>query len=445
MGPSAAAAFKRRRERAHQGEQEAGRGGQAQNAPAGPSEGEQTEDPGARIEHPANESVRRAVAGAPGESEAHPVESPELSALREADRQLFPESGAPVGLPWTTEWPTLDPSPPKLRASGLPPSRTLPEASRGASGRDVSWLAALAMPELPVRWDARVVRYLEYYRDDPRGRNLVQAWVKKSGRYGGTMRRVLRELGLPEISIWVSLVESGFEPAIRSPAGAAGLWQLMPEGARVYGLVVDRWIDERLDPERSTLAAARYLADLHRRFGSGSSRSRPTTWDTAGSCRRFASTTPTTIWELSRCESGIPFETALYVPKIIAMAVVAKNLAPFGVDAMKVDPPLAYDRVDVPAGTTVKAIASAAAVDASVIEGLNPQLRAGRTPPEGPSSDTRFLDGSGPGGQGNASESGAPRTRRARSPARALPDQTRRFGRVDRAARGAPAKRGCSS
>ena len=124
------------------------------------------------------------------------------------------------------------------------------------------------MPELPVRWDARVVRYLDYYRSDPRGRNLVQAWVRKSGRYGAAMRRVLEEQGLPDDLVWVSLIESGFDPAVRSPAGAVGLWQLMPEGARAYGLVVDRWIDERLDVERSTEAAARYLSDLHRRFGS---------------------------------------------------------------------------------------------------------------------------------------------------------------------------------
>ena len=66
--------------------------------------------------------------------------------------------------------------------------------------------------------------------------------------------------------IWLSLIESGHNPTIVSPAGAAGLWQFVPESGRMYGLTVDRWLDERLDPERSTEAAIRYLSDLRTRF-----------------------------------------------------------------------------------------------------------------------------------------------------------------------------------
>src|SRR5205085_5014516 len=117
---------------------------------------------------------------------------------------------------------------------GLPPARAV-DPPAGELGRDLSWLKTLSLPELPVRWDARVVRYLEYFRSDVRGKNLVQAWLRRSGRYGAAMRRALQEQGLPDDLIWVSLVESGFEPTIRSRAGAAGLWQLMPEGARAYG------------------------------------------------------------------------------------------------------------------------------------------------------------------------------------------------------------------
>ena len=64
------------------------------------------------------------------------------------------------------------------------------------------------------------------------------------------------------------MIESGHNPTVVSPAGAAGLWQFMPDAGRTYGLTVDRWVDERLDPERSTQAASRYLSDLYRRFGS---------------------------------------------------------------------------------------------------------------------------------------------------------------------------------
>ena len=75
--------------------------------------------------------------------------------------------------------------------------------------RDLAWLRQLEMPDIPVRWDARVVRYLEYYRQSARGRSMVASWIKKSGRYGAAIRRVLREQNLPEDILWLALVESG--------------------------------------------------------------------------------------------------------------------------------------------------------------------------------------------------------------------------------------------
>jgi membrane-bound lytic murein transglycosylase D len=210
---------------------------------------------------------------------------------------------------------------------------------------------------------------------------LLQGWVRKSGRYGATIRRVLRDRGLPDDLVWVALIESGFDPAIRSSAGAAGLWQLMPDGAKAFGLSIDRWIDERYDAERATEVAARYLADLYRRVG---------TWELAlaaynmgygallNAIRKYNTND---FWELTKVESGVPYETALYVPKIIAVAVAARNPAAFGLDAVRIEPPLALDAVVVPAGTTIATIAAAAGVATSVIEGMNPQIRKGRTPP----------------------------------------------------------------
>ena len=112
---------------------------------------------------------------------------------------------------------------------------------------DLAWLHQLEMPDIPVRWDARVVRYLEFYKDNPRGRSMVAGWIKKSGRYGGSIRRVLREEGVPEDVLWLALVESGFDPTIGSPAGAAGLWQFMRSTGRRY-MRIDSAVDDRLDP-----------------------------------------------------------------------------------------------------------------------------------------------------------------------------------------------------
>jgi membrane-bound lytic murein transglycosylase D len=332
-----------------------------------------------------SEPVRRAIAGAPTENEvAHGAESSELALLRAADRELFAPASPPIGVPWPSDLPApmpIDPSRPVIHASGFPAGRQLRETAPPDLPHDYAWVRALAMPDLPVRWDGRVLRYLDYYRTDPRGRSLAQAWLKKSGRYGTAMRRVLREQGLPEDLLWVSLVESGFEPAIRSPAGAAGLWQLMPDGARIYGLAIDRWIDERLDPERSTEAAARYLADLHRRFGGWELALAAYNMGYGGLLAAIRKYNTNDYWEL--CRFGVPFETAVYVPKIIAMSVVARNFTPFALEAVKIDPPITFEQVAVPGSVTLRAIAQAAGVDVGAIEALNPQLRAGRTPPDG--------------------------------------------------------------
>ncbi len=339
---------------------------------------------------PANDAARRAIAGAPTEVDtAHGPESPELRAIREADLELFPPASGGLYSPWPSDWPFLtafDPSKPVVHASGFAPRSRLEPAPRADGPRELRWLRSLAMPELGVRWDARVVRYLEYYRDDPRGRSLLAGWVKKSGRYGSAMRKTLRAQRIPDDLVWASLIESGFEPSVHSPAGAAGLWQLMPAGAKTYGLIVDRWIDERLDPERSTEAAARYLSDLHRRFGG---------WELAlaaynmgyagllGSIRKYNTND---YWELARHEAGLPWETTLYVPKIVAVAVAARNLSTFGVDALRIDPPIVAEDVFLRGGITLRAIAAAAGVPVADIETLNPQIRAGRTPPAQPSA-----------------------------------------------------------
>jgi membrane-bound lytic murein transglycosylase D len=326
-----------------------------------------------------DEAVRRAIAGT---SAQRARESAELKAMRELDRALFPGAVPGAGAPWLAEGtPLVDRGEPHVVASGLPPAAPLAPAMAPEPARDLSWLHKLTMPDIPVRWDARVVRYLEFYKNNARGRSMVAGWIKKSGRYGAAIRRTLKEHNVPEDVLWLALVESGFDPTISSPAGAAGLWQFMPEGARIYGLHVDRWIDERMDPERSTIAAARYLADLHTRFG---------TWELAfaaynmgyggllSSIRKYNTND---FWELSRLESGMPLETALYVPKIVAMAIVARNRAIFGLDDVELDPAAAFDKIAVRPGVSMQSVALAAGTSTDKIGELNPQILAARTPP----------------------------------------------------------------
>ncbi|MGK3991143.1 transglycosylase SLT domain-containing protein [Sorangium sp. So ce136] len=329
-----------------------------------------------------DEAARRVIAGTATPAGSSVGESPELRTLREIDQTLFPGAAPSAGPAWPVDGTLLlGAGEPRLEASGLPPSGLSAPPAQAEETRDISWLRQLELPEIPVRWDGRVVRYLEYYKDDPRGRSAVVSWIKKSGRYGAAIRRVLREQELPEDLLWLSLVESGFDPTIHSPAGAAGLWQFMPEGARIYGLTVDRWVDERLDPERSTLAAARYLSDLRRRFGSWELAFAAYNMGYGGLLASIRKYNTNDFWELSRLEAGMPLETALYVPKILAIAIVARNLKVFGCDELELDPAVTFDKISLGSGVSLQSVATAVGAGAPEIEALNPQLVAKRTPP----------------------------------------------------------------
>ncbi|MGK3996183.1 transglycosylase SLT domain-containing protein [Sorangium sp. So ce1024] len=329
-----------------------------------------------------DEAARRIITGTAAPTGKSVTESPELRTMREIDLALFPGAAPIAGPAWPVDGTVLlGAGEPRLEASGLPPSGLPVAPVQAEETRDISWLRQLELPDIPVRWDGRVVRYLEYYKDDPRGRSAVAIWMKKSGRYGAAIRRVLREQGLPEDLLWLSLVESGFDPTIHSPAGAAGLWQFMPEGARIYGLTVDRWVDERLDPERSTLAAARYLSDLRKRFGGWELAFAAYNMGYGGLLASIRKYNTNDFWELSRLEAGMPLETALYVPKIVAIAIVARNPKVFGCDEIELDPAVTFDKISLGSGVSLQSVATAVGSTTPEIEALNPQLVAKRTPP----------------------------------------------------------------
>src|SRR5262249_11354247 len=100
-------------------------------------------------------------------------------------------------------------------------------------------------------------------------RDVVGLWVRRSGQYLGMIYDVFRAKGLPEDLAFTAMIESGFNPTAVSRVGAKGLWQFMAPTARLYGLRVAHCVDERLDPEKATVAAAGYLNDLYVRYGSG--------------------------------------------------------------------------------------------------------------------------------------------------------------------------------
>lgn len=370
--------------------------------------------------HGVDAGARRAIAGGPtADDVSMGAESPELRALREAERELFPQASPAPGSAWPSNLPLVLPAQghPQVEASGVPPGRPMP-GSQAEGAQDLTWLAHLEMPDLPVRWDERVVRYLEYFRDDPRGHTTFANLFRHSGRWREMMRRVLRRKAMPEDLVWVSMIESGFDPTAHSPAGASGLWQLMPETARIYGLANDRWLDQRLSATLSTEAAADLLGDLHRRFGS---------WELAlggfnmgyfGLASVLRRYNTNDFWSLVRTEGALPWETSLYVPKVFAAAVVAHNLAAFGFGDVVVDPAVDTDEVTVPPGTPLALVAQAAACTPKDIEALNPELRAARTPPAGEADrkDGTACPVSVPQGKGAMVAQGLLRLRRDQPP-----------------------------
>jgi membrane-bound lytic murein transglycosylase D len=356
--------------------------------------------PGAPRSTPDDAARRTIAGGVPTDDDIRRgKDDPELQRLREAERVLFPRPLDGVRLGFDFSAPTT--SGPEVDASGLPSGVLRSnDVAPALAPSEASWLRGLVEPDLPVVYDERVVRYLRFYRDAPSGRSIARIWAKKSGRFGPAIKAELGRAGLPSDLVWLSLVESSHNPTIASPVGAAGLWQFMPDAARGYGLTVDRWVDERLDPERSTQAAVRYLSDLYRRYGS---------WDLAmaaynmgfgGLSRAVRKYNTNSFWELARYEAGIPWETTLYVPKILATAVLMNNRRAFGLDGITEDPPERFDVVVVGPSVPLSDIARVIGSTVDSIEAMNPHFLAGRTPPAAPGAPrgsyrVRVPEGSG--------------------------------------------------
>jgi membrane-bound lytic murein transglycosylase D len=199
--------------------------------------------------------------------------------------------------------------------------------------------------------------------------------LKKSGKYRPMMLEMLKEAGLPEELSWLPLVESGFKVKALSKARALGLWQFIPSTGYMYGLKRDTYIDERLDPQKATLAAIEYLKTMHRIFGD---------WSTVlaayncgegrvlGIIRKQNINYLDNFWDLY---SKLPSETARYVPRFIATVHIVNNLEKYGFDDIEYDKPYDFETVSIEKQVKLKDIADLIDVPESVLKDLNPELR----------------------------------------------------------------------
>jgi len=336
-----------------------------------------------------NPAERKAVRGAPVD-ELDANESPELREVHRFEERAFPRLGAPELLDAEPDDAAL-PLPPGLTGrwggtGDIPRQLRSPETpARGdktAASSRPAWTLALALPELPVRWAPQVIRYLEFFKSDPKGHAIMASWLRKMERFRAAFETVLIHNELPKDLIYLAMVESGFEPGATSNKSAGGVWQFMPSVARAYGLEVSHWVDGRRDPERAAESAARYLKDLYVRFGSWHLAFAAYNAGYGAILRSIARYNTNDYWELCRHESGLPWETTLYVPKILAAAIVGHNRAAFGFADVPPDPPWAYDTIQVPAGTSFATLARAAGTSPETIGALNPELLRDRVPPD---------------------------------------------------------------
>ena len=343
---------------------------------------------------------RKAVRGVALEG-AESSESPELRSMRRFEEQAFPRPGAFIpGPPEPDDVPKALPPGLEGRWGGtgdIPRELRSPErgAAPPAPKAGKEWLSGLSLPDLPVRWEPQVVRFLEFFKDDPKGRAIMTSWLRKMGRYRAIIEKRLDDQGLPRDLIYLAMVESGFDPGATSLKSAGGVWQFIPGAARAYGLEVSHWVDARRDPERAAEAAAHMLKDLYVRFGSWPLAFAAYNAGYGAVLRSIARFNTNDFWELARHEAGLPWETTLYVPKILAAAIVGHNLRAFGFADNTKDAPWEFDRVEVSTGISFATLAKAAGTRPDVIEDLNPEYVAGRVPPDRPSVALRVPVGSG--------------------------------------------------
>lgn len=232
--------------------------------------------------------------------------------------------------------------------------------------------------DFPVTWNKQTAMWVKFFTG--KGRKHFINYTQRAGRYAPVLSKIMADNGLPRDLIYLAMAESGFQNHARSWAKAVGPWQFMPATGKKFGLNIDWYVDERRDPLKATIAAANYLKTLHGLFGS---------WELAAAgynagegkiARAIRMYRSNDFWQLTKGRYLRP-ETKNYVPKIMALAIIGKNLDVFGFKEIKFEEALDYEEIMVKGNTDLYEIAEVLQLDFEEVKRYNPEIVRWQIPP----------------------------------------------------------------
>lgn len=243
--------------------------------------------------------------------------------------------------------------------------------------------------DLPVKMNERVKSSIIYFQTV--AQEQFRKYLNRSKRYDHMFRQKLRHYGLPQDLVYLSLVESGFNPHAYSWARAMGLWQFISSTGRLYGLERNWWIDERKDPVKATDAACRFLKDLYEQFGD---------WELAmaaynggpGRVRRTIKKQGTIdFWKMK-----LKRQTMDYVPLIYAAAIISKDPERYGFHNIEPEPEVTWEEIEIDKCLELKVVAKELGCSVQELKDLNPELLRNYTPPNDKNYKLKIPVGSKP-------------------------------------------------
>ncbi len=233
--------------------------------------------------------------------------------------------------------------------------------------------------DFPLVVNEYVAGFISFFSNSRSGQATLRRSLERAGKYQEMIAKDLHDAGLPQDLIYLGVAESGFQPQrVNRTSGAGGMWQFMPfQGA--YGLQRNGYYDERFDPEKSSLAYARYMKYLYVQFGDWYLAMAAYNWGPGNVQRAVQRTGYADFWELYR-HNALPHETRNYVPLIIAAIIMAKNPQQYGLANLVPDAPVLSDTVTVDYAIDLRLVADLTNASVPEIVALNPALLRLATP-----------------------------------------------------------------